>query len=62
MVQASRIHGHEIHVVSYAYLDGDCLLYWSRLRGLYTDASFPWLVSASGVHQTRKRVVGAPNA
>ena len=26
MVQASRIHGHEIHVVSYAYLDGDLLL------------------------------------
>ena len=25
MVQASRIHGHEIHVVSYALLDGgDC--------------------------------------
>ena len=27
MVQVSRIHGHEIHVVSYAYLDGDCRLY-----------------------------------
>ena len=41
IVQLSRIHGHEIHVVSYACLDGDCRLYWSRLRGLYTDASFP---------------------
>jgi hypothetical protein len=41
MVQLSRIHGHEIYVVSYAYIDSDYLLYWSRLRGLYTDASFP---------------------
>jgi hypothetical protein len=41
MVQLSRIYGHEIHVVSYACIDGDCLLYWSRLCGLYTNASFP---------------------
>ena len=41
MVPVSRIHGHEIRVVSYACLDGDLLLYQSRLRGLYTDASFP---------------------
>jgi hypothetical protein len=27
MVQASRIHGHEIHIVSYACLDGDFRLY-----------------------------------
>ena len=27
MVQLSRIHGHEIHVVLYACLDGDCRLY-----------------------------------
>ena len=40
MVQVSRIKGHEIRIVSYAHLDsGDCLLYLSRLRSLYTDAS-----------------------
>jgi hypothetical protein len=41
MVQLSRIHEHEIYVVLYAYLDGDFLLYWSRLCSLYTDASSP---------------------
>jgi hypothetical protein len=41
IVQLSRIYGYEIYVVSYACVDGDCLLYWSRLCGLYTDASFP---------------------
>ena len=42
MIQVSYIQGHEIRIVSYALLDdGDCLLYLSRLRGLYTNASFP---------------------
>ena len=41
IVQASRVQRHEIRIVSYALLDGDLLLYRSRLRGLYTDASFP---------------------
>ena len=27
IARVSRIHGHEIHVVSYACLDGDCRLY-----------------------------------
>ena len=27
MVQLSRIHGHEIHIVLYVCLDGDCRLY-----------------------------------
>ena len=27
IARVSRIHGHEIHVVLYAYLDGDCRLY-----------------------------------
>ena len=27
IARVSRIHGHEIHVVSYAYLDGDYRLY-----------------------------------
>ena len=41
IARVSRIHGHKIHVVLYACLDGDFLLYWSRLRGLYTDAPPP---------------------
>jgi len=27
IAQVSCIHGHEIYIVLYAYLDGDCLLY-----------------------------------
>jgi len=27
IARVSRIYGHEIHVVSYACLDGDCRLY-----------------------------------
>ena len=41
IARVSRIQGHEIRIVLYARLDGDLLLYRSRLRGLYTDAPPP---------------------
>jgi hypothetical protein len=41
MVQASRIYGHEIYIVSYACLDSNYQFYWGRLRSLYTNAPPP---------------------
>ena len=74
IAQVSRIQGHEIRVVLYAHLDGDCRLYEADYV-VYILMHLPlisqcfinkWLVqrrvSEWLVHRTRKRVLGVPSA